>query len=135
MPQNALTYPIATQTQPKITRSADCKILRACEYESPTIVIHSEELKNKEARFMIDTGSQLNLIKLSELSHTTLIDESIKFELYGISQHDKPMTSGKANVTIHSCYNDFHVVPDEFPIKTAGIIGVEFLQKNQAVIN
>ncbi|KAK0071566.1 hypothetical protein PV326_001104, partial [Microctonus aethiopoides] len=45
------------------------------------------------------------------------------------------MTLGKINLKINNIPNEFHVIPEEFPLKYAGIIGTEFMHKHNAIID
>ncbi|KAK0073463.1 hypothetical protein PV326_013386, partial [Microctonus aethiopoides] len=115
--------------------SAECKIANTTSYFSPSIFIKNNRIKYDQACFLIDTGSQLNLIKLNHLKNTFNVDKNIRYELNGVSKTDKPMTLGKIDLIINNTINEFHIIPTEFPLSYAGIIGTEFMQKNNAKID
>ena len=99
------------------------------------MLLTSDAFEVTNCRFMVDTGSQLNLIKIGVIKESTKIDRSIKYELYGISKTDKPTTLGRVKIYVFSRPNEFHLIPDDFPIMQAGIIGDEFMRQNGVAID
>jgi len=83
---------------------------------------------------MIDTGSDINLIKKNSLNSDVTIDNKIIFELSGITKgHTR--TIGVAEIRIFSVNVLFHVVPDNFPIQQDGILDTEFFKDQKATID
>lgn len=86
----------------------------------------------------MDTGSDVNMIKLSELQKDVRVDESTVYELTGINS--RPVfTIGTVVLTIQLGSKDitatFQVMNDDFPIPEAGILGAPFLRENGVSIN
>lgn len=86
----------------------------------------------------MDTGSDVNMIKLSELQKDVLVDESTVYELTGINS--RPVfTIGTVVLTIQleskNITATFQVMHDDFPIHEAGILGAPFLRENGVSIN
>ncbi|XP_048512842.1 uncharacterized protein LOC125501373 [Athalia rosae] len=86
--------------------------------------------EKEQTKLLVDSGSQLNLIKISEIKDETAVDESIKYELNGISKNDKPTTLGQITLRMNNTIGQFHVIPDDFPIEHAGILGSQFMYNN-----
>ncbi|KYN50265.1 hypothetical protein ALC62_07830, partial [Cyphomyrmex costatus] len=84
--------------------------------------------------FMIDTGSDLNLIKRSLLKNEVAIDSRTVFELTGITK-GRTRTVGVATLRISDDNVLFHVVSDEFPIGADAIIGTEFFRNHKVTID
>lgn len=86
----------------------------------------------------MDTGSDLNLIKLSVLNPQVLVDESNCYRLTGINEQ-VTQTLGKVELTlqVNNSYieTEFHVVHPNFNISHEGIPGKPFLRKNKLIID
>ncbi|KAI4472491.1 hypothetical protein M0802_016771 [Mischocyttarus mexicanus] len=78
------------------------------------------------ATFMIDTGAEVNLLKINTLKPPTTIDETNILFLTGITS-DKQKTLGTTYIRMFREDIKFHVVNETFPIRTNGILGNEFL--------
>lgn len=87
---------------------------------------------------LLDTGSDISLIKLYSLADDTWIDDTIQLELQGI--HEQVIkTLGKTTLTLNlgnkiKTY-DFHVVPIQFNLRTDGVIGRDLLVNLKASID
>lgn len=102
------------------------------------ITLEIRQCANKNTRFLLDTGSDLNLIKLSQLQDEVLVDEMLKYNLKGINEF-VVCTIGlvQLDVQVGKEYTTmpFQVVHDNFPIPHAGIIGKPFLMNNGLIID
>ncbi|KAI4475353.1 hypothetical protein M0802_015192 [Mischocyttarus mexicanus] len=76
---------------------------------------------------MIDTGADVNLIKLVAIRKPTDIDSTEIIQLKGISTEIQN-TLGIFDINIFGESTVFHVVEDYFPINADGILGNEFLR-------
>lgn len=93
---------------------------------------------HKGTRLLLDTGSDLNLIKLSQLQDEIMVDETRKYNLKGINEFivctiglvQLDVKIGEEYITI-----PFQVIHDDFPIPHAGIIGKPFLVNNGLIID
>jgi len=83
---------------------------------------------------MLDTGSEINVIKLSVLDPLQRIDTETIIKVTGISR-DPVFTKGTALIKTFGTQVQFHIVSDEFPISQGGILGSEFLQENRVLVN
>ncbi|KAF0693423.1 Peptidase A2 domain-containing protein, partial [Aphis craccivora] len=75
---------------------------------------------------LLDTGSEINLIKIDKLTGETLVNEKEKINLNGIN--DKIVTTiGKITIILilnnNKIKTEFHVVDKECPIPRDGILG------------
>jgi len=102
------------------------------------VKVHSQSFKSNENTFLIDTGADLNLIKISAVNNNVPIELKTS-KLQGI--HETPIiTLGiiKINLQINdNSYFDtiFHVVDDKFPIVVSGILGTPFFINNDMTLN
>lgn len=90
------------------------------------------------ARLLVDTGADLNLIKLNVLHDDVQVPDTKIYLLQGIND----LTVKTLGYTILSVRNgeqtsesEFHVVPVNFPIIGDGILGKPFLMENQIIID
>ena len=83
---------------------------------------------------MIDTGAEVNLLKVQAVRRIQDVDIGNKLLLKGITPDPVP-TLGTIKITLLGDDATFHVVTNDFPIKPQGILGAEFLTKRNATIN
>ena len=98
---------------------------------SPTIIMTSKDLVSENPRFLIDTGSKLNLIKEGALFKDIKVEKSRTFGLTGISD-GLVQTLGTIHLKLLNINCEMNVVPDDFPIPWEGILGVQFLRQQNA---
>ena len=79
-------------------------------------------------RFLIDTGSELKIIKQSLIKPNLFVDRNTMYNLARISE-GLVLTQGCVRINIDEGYCRMNVVPDSFPIETDGILGIEFLKE------
>ncbi|EFN76474.1 hypothetical protein EAI_05446, partial [Harpegnathos saltator] len=84
--------------------------------------------------FMLDTGSGPNLIKEARISGTPDLDSTHILKLNGIN-NSPVYTIGKITKIILGIPVDFHVISDDFPIQSCGILGNDFFQQTKAKID
>jgi len=86
----------------------------------------------------VDTGADLNIIKIDSLIDEVIVDIHNQHQLQGIN-HQLVRTIGSTLLTLdvrkHSRQFEFHVVSSSFPAPQDGIVGKLFLRENQAVIH
>ncbi|KAL4153953.1 hypothetical protein QTP88_001786 [Uroleucon formosanum] len=90
------------------------------------------------ANLLLDTGADLNLIKLDTLSDNVKINTDQTYSLQGI-QKTPVNTMGSVLLNIHvgnsTQPNEFQVIPIGFPIPQDGIMGRPLLEQLKAVID
>lgn len=93
---------------------------------------------SKTLTFLVDTGADISLIKVNSISFNCEIDENSQLDISGITK-TSTKTLGTCALKIlinnNTFLQNFHVVDDDFPIATDGIIGRDFLIKTLAKIN
>lgn len=108
-----------------------------------SLIDNHVEVKSKQTisdtlKLLVDTGNDLNIVKLSSLKPETLVDESVKYHLLGINDHSI-QTLGKTILHLQIGKNtfktEFHVVHSHFKILSNGILGKPFLKNTQSSIN
>lgn len=98
------------------------------------------KLYQNPSSFLLDTGADISLIKLSNLRDDILCYEDNLITLKGIDN------TANLQKTLCYCYlpvdldntvlnHCFHVVPDNFPIPFDGLLGNDFVKANQCEIN
>lgn len=91
------------------------------------------------SNLLMDTGSQISLIKKSALAFHVQINTSIVFTLSGVAHNETFKSIGQAvliiNVGTAHILQTFQVVPDDFPIKYVGLLGADFCKENGVSLN
>ena len=95
--------------------------------KSPYIRCWVPQLK-KHLIMMIDTGAVPNIIKIDAVKQLE-INQTKHIQLSGISK-EMVSTLGEVNLSILDYDTTFQAVPDDFPLESDGLIGVEFIEKN-----
>lgn len=86
------------------------------------------------ANLLIDTGSQLNLIKQKlVLTDKCTVNPNIKYHLTGIGK-GATKTLGQVKLRFHGKDIDFQMVDNDFPIREDGILGISFLKQQEAIL-
>lgn len=80
---------------------------------------------------MVDTGSQLNLIKESALGPDTVVNPNVVVHITGVGK-GTVRTFGEVTMSFKNVYTKLHIVDDAFPINGNGILGVPFLNSQNA---
>lgn len=90
--------------------------------------------------FLIDTGAEISLIKLSKLRSIVKIFTDGIIILKGINNTENPYQSLgycylNFKIGTHSFHHIFHIVPDTIGIKQDGILGSDFLDSTNSCID
>ncbi|CAL1681033.1 unnamed protein product [Lasius platythorax] len=97
------------------------------------ITLSIRETKNGKANMLYDSGATISLIKVNQLKGETAIYKD-KITLIGITGH-KARTIGKMYATIdldgRKIKHAIYVVRNDFPMEHEGILGIDFLRKQQ----
>lgn len=93
---------------------------------SPPIAISSKDLK-KEIEFLVDTGSEANILKIGKADDFLMCNETNKIKLSGITK-ETVGTYGTCIINVYGYSVEFHIVPDSFPYSHGGIIGSDFFK-------
>lgn len=99
----------------------------------PTINTQSTDL-GRSVSLMLDTGSEINVIKNKTLPPQTEINAAEAIQARGISGATI-LTKGTTNIDALGSRMPFHVVSDAFPIHQDGILGSGSLRENNAKID
>ncbi|XP_043496494.1 uncharacterized protein LOC122520502 [Polistes fuscatus] len=95
-------------------------------WTAPCVTATSPRLR-EAVTLMIDTGADINLIKIKNLTKKTITNTKRIVQLTGISP-DTQKTLGTVELVIFGEKTTFHVIDNHFPISTDGILGNEFLR-------
>lgn len=87
-----------------------------------------------DCKFMIDSGSGLNLIKRKCLKPHVSLDMSNLLYLQGISP-ETVVTLGAISIPILGNLTEFHVISDSIGFPQDGILGHKFLEERAVIIN
>lgn len=94
------------------------------------ITCQSLQANKKSIRFLLDSGSDLNLIKLSALKGDVMVYDNTIYQLKGITEHCIN-TLGSTNLDIQVGGDkrtvEFHVVQPSFPVPHEGIFRKPFI--------
>ncbi|KAL2730683.1 LOW QUALITY PROTEIN: enzymatic polyprotein endonuclease reverse [Vespula squamosa] len=100
--------------------------------ETPSVIIFSKDLK-EETTFLVDTGSEPNILKIEKTDDYLLCNEANKIKVSGIT-NGTIITYGSCTLDIYGHPVEFHLVPNSFPIPHGGILEADFF-RNSAKIN
>ena len=89
---------------------------------------------NASEFFLVDTGSEPNLIKKCSLPSASLIDTSERALLKGLGSELIP-SLGNIKIKLFDIEITFQVIPDNVNIPGTGILGTEYLQQAQSVLD
>ncbi|KAL4126715.1 hypothetical protein QTP88_010924 [Uroleucon formosanum] len=136
-PQNAQKAIVNTITcryckKPGHTKE-ECRKLKYdhVQYQSPQTI-------PADSKFLIDSGSDLNLIKLSSLRDEVIVYDHTVYELKGITDN---FVTTLGSVTIELQIGgekrrvEFQVVKSDFPVLNEGILGKPFIIGHGTIIN
>lgn len=99
----------------------------------PRIQVKNSPSGNKK-QFLIDSGSEVNLIKKSLLPPGIEIDDTELIHLKGIGKETQK-TLGTTEIKLLDTHAIFHVVSDEFEMDHNGVLGIAFLKDSLAQID
>lgn len=102
-------------------------------------VILKTESTHSECTFLVDSGAEISVLKPTKLKQAIHVDNQQICTITGI-QHQSIDTLGTINVPLHLPYEStishkFHIIPENLPIPTDGILGRDFLTKFHCVID
>lgn len=100
------------------------------ESELIEIPIKNETFKNTTIAFLLDTGAQVNLIKHKALKENTKINSNITYDLRGVGEGSQK-SLGQIEIEVNGVLSQLQVVPDNFPIKQDGLVGLPFCRRNK----
>ncbi|KAL7302430.1 hypothetical protein TKK_0005083 [Trichogramma kaykai] len=91
-------------------------------------------VENQPNIFLIDSGSEVNLITESTIPTQTTVHTNYHFILNGVNSQEVE-TLGSVGLKINNDLTQFLVVGNNFPINFNGLFGAEFLLSNKAKID
>lgn len=97
------------------------------------------QMTNARNTFIIDCGADISIFKISKLNPNYLINLTERIRLTGITD-DTIETIASAETDLYfegglCIKHKFHLVNDEFPIMTDGILGRDFLSSHRCIID
>lgn len=107
-------------------------------FDEEHITCGSHNFKPHNIKLLIDSGAEMNLIKISALEGQVVVNEHEKRTIKGIN--DIPIFTIGTIVTTMEINNvdvliKFDVVFGDFPITESGIIGRNFLKQNKVIMD
>lgn len=101
--------------------------------QSPIITLSSPSLTGN-CTFMIDSGSDINLIKKNCICSDIRTNQYNIVTLQGISP-EPVSTAGSIVIPLLGRETEFHLVPDDIAFPQQGILGIRFLREHNAIID
>ena len=96
--------------------------------------LKSNNLIGGKSRFYTDTGADISIIKQGCVKVSTPIDNSRIVAITGVTPGEC-ITLGRIDVQLQGLLCELHVVPDDFPIDTDGLIGWDTLTRYGGQVN
>ena len=96
--------------------------------------MEAPEFQNPRASFLVDPGSDINLIKLRALQKEIIIETLNCIAITGITNELVKMI-GTVQVTIFSTPVECHVIENTLPVSPDGTLGRPYLRQEQAQIS
>lgn len=96
------------------------------------------DLSNSKCQFIIDSGSDISLIKANKIRPTHPYNAYDKCSISGIGSgiiETYGSTTTNINLDDLLVHQAFHIVGDNFPIPADGILGRDFLTKHRCCID
>ena len=84
--------------------------------------------------FLVDNGATVNLIKIGSLHPSTMVDTNQATSLTGINDQTVD-TLGTVTISIRNRPVPFLVTMNDFSIEQDGVLGRDYLKKEEAVIS
>lgn len=119
-------------TQPARTFYFEAKLI------NDHVTIKIPQCTLEDVKLLLDTGSDLNMIKLSTLKDEVMIDETHCYQLKEINEYlvrTIGFVSLDLNLGSKVIKTQFQVIQDDFPIPHAGISGKLFFIENNIAID
>ena len=89
--------------------------------------------REKFGHFLVDTGSQLNIIKRSSIIPSTTVNTNVVYNITGIDS-GSIRTCGEVVIKVNLIDVKFQTVSDDLPIPESGILGMPFLENQNAIM-
>lgn len=102
--------------------------------ESPVIKLDVLDLRDGYGKFLVDTGADVNLIKLSALNDHVHIKINNAASITGVTA-TRAYTLGTCELELMGKMTLFHVVKTNFPITVEGILGRPFLRQEKSNVS
>lgn len=120
-------------TKPDVINRVLLKINLANQAECPAIKLTCPNLGDNSGTFLVDTGSEISVLKKSALQSGSNVNSHSILELTGIN---KLVVNAREQIRLllNEIEGDMHIVPDDFPIPYDGILGAEFLKRYKATL-
>jgi len=108
------------------------------ELDQDHITCYIEQTISKKLKLLLDSGSELNLIKISSLADQTIVYEDVINHLKGINDqivHTLGQTQLELYIGDKIIAAMFQVIHSTFPIPNDGILGRLFMMENKIILN
>lgn len=99
----------------------------------PTILVFNPPTESVE-RFLIDSGSEVNLISMKLIPNSEIINRRGRSMLRGIN-NEIFITLGTIEISVLGISTIFHAVPEDFRLPETGILGARFLTESKAIVD
>uniref|UniRef100_A0ABD2XQJ7 Peptidase A2 domain-containing protein n=1 Tax=Trichogramma kaykai TaxID=54128 RepID=A0ABD2XQJ7_9HYME len=116
------------KAQPLRDQNRDSVLIK----QPPIMSVTNRHLKMGRGIFLIDTGSDLNVIKRASLVENITINHRIIYHMQGIG-YGSVATCGRIILKFFDKPCHLDLVQDNFPFEYDGILGMEFLRTQNAV--
>lgn len=106
--------------------------------ELSDFIMVSTPAAHNDITLLVDTESDITIIKLSALKSNLNINRNEIISMRGIT-NERKLSLGSVNINFNfahlSLEHKIHVVPDDFPLPSNGILGKDFLKRHHCLID
>ena len=94
----------------------------------------SSSLTGSKAKFYVDTGSEITVIKQNAISPDTRVDKGCILKIHGVTAGEC-YTLGRIRIMLNNLLCVAHIVSNSFPIDEDAIIGWQTLAEHRGIVN
>lgn len=128
----------AVPSFPNVSKNSQIFTVRTQKAALLSIKLPLHLCHTQSAKLLLDSGSEISILKLGHAKDDVLVYTDQKVLMKGVTENliaSLGVATGKIQINGVTFIHSFHLVRDDFPIPTEGILGQDFLSAYKAIIN
>lgn len=134
MPAPAVEQPIKRSGELEQLEEATVRLLSSTSKRPPIIELSSAHLQDGRAKFYVDTGADITIIKRNVVLPTIPMDYDKKLKIRGVTP-GICYTIGRITIRLNGLLCEAHIVSNDFPIEEDAIIGWKTIAEHKGAVN